>query len=270
MSEVLVRLPERQQLLAVCRSKYGAPERLGWGPALRLRHDYFSPDDWYEALVAGLVTPGMAWLDVGCGRELLPNHAALATQLAGRAGRIVGVDPDPTLAENPYVHERVAMPIDDYDGGRAFDLVTLRMVAEHVATPERCVRAIAKALRPGGVAVVYTVFRFSPMPLLTTLAPMALRHRVKSFLWRTPKKDTFPTSFKMNTRRRLRQLFEGVGMREVAFLRLDDCRTFGRFRGLLAVELRLRGACRVLRVPYPEHCLLGIYRLAAAGNGTPG
>jgi SAM-dependent methyltransferase len=261
MSEVLVRLPDRQQLLAVCRSKYGPPDRLGWGPALRLRHDYFNPDDWYEALVAGLVTPGMAWLDVGCGRDLLPNHAALATQLAGRAGRVVGVDPDPNLQQNPFVHERVAMPIADYDGGRAFDLVTLRMVAEHVAEPKRCVRAIAAALRPGGVAVVYTVFRFSPMPLLTTLAPMALRHRVKAFLWRTAKQDTFPTSFKMNTRGRLRQLFAGVGMSEVAFLRLDDCRTFGRFRRLGELELRCRSLCRLVHVPYPEHCLLGVYRL---------
>jgi hypothetical protein len=64
----------------------------------------------------------------------------------------------------------------------------------------------------------------------------------------------------MNTRRRLRLLFGGAGMREELFLRLDDCRTTGRFRVLNQIEIDLRGLCRVLRLPYPEHCLLGVYR----------
>ena len=92
------------------------------------------------------------------------------------------------------------------------------------------------------------------------LAPMSLRHRVKKWLWGTQPKDTFPTCFRMNTRSALRRLFAGAGMHEAAFLRLDDCRTFARFRWLHELELRLMRACRALRVPYPEHCLLGVYR----------
>jgi hypothetical protein len=49
-------------------------------------------------------------------------------------------------------------------------------------------------------------------------------------------------------------------MKEEAFLRLDDCRTLARFRSLNKLELLLMRACRALAVPYPEHCLLGIYR----------
>jgi 2-polyprenyl-3-methyl-5-hydroxy-6-metoxy-1,4-benzoquinol methylase len=41
----------------------------------------------------------------------------------------------------PWVHEKVAGILDDYDGKGQFDLVTLRMVAEHVADPERACRA---------------------------------------------------------------------------------------------------------------------------------
>lgn len=255
-----VRVPDRTALEQVFRTKYGPPERCGWGPAMRWRDGHFGPDDWYEAVVASLVVPGTAWLDVGCGRELFPSNQPLARLLADRAGRLVGVDPDATLAENPYVHEKVAQPFERYDGGGAFDLVTLRMVAEHVADPDAVVRSIVRALRPGGLAVIYTVFAGSPMPLLTRLAPMGLRHRVKSFLWGTQPKDTFPTCFRMNTRTRLRHLFGGFGMREELFLRLDDCRTTGRFRLLQRVELDVRRACQVLGVPYPEHCLLGVYR----------
>lgn len=256
---MLVRAPDRTTLEQVFRLKYGDPATAGWGPTLRRRFDYFQPDDHYEALISGLVLPGTRWLDVGCGRELFPFNRPLAQALAQRAGRLTGVDPDATLDENPFVHEKVRQRIDDYDGGGGFDLVTLRMVAEHIEQPERCVAAVDRALAPGGLAVVYTVFAASPAPLLTRLLPMPVRHRLKAFLWRTEQKDTFPTRFAMNTRATLRRLFAGRGLREGLFLRLDDCRTFSRFRWLCEIELRARSLCSMLHVPYPEHCLLAVY-----------
>lgn len=257
---VLVRLPDAQALRQMFHLRYGPEDRLGWGPRQRRLHGYDTPDDVYEALVAGLVAPGLAWLDIGCGRELFPNNRELARVLSRRAGRLVGLDPDPTIDENPWVHEGIKAGIDTWDGGQQFDLVTLRMVAEHIADPGACVRGIVRALRPGGIAVVYTVFGGSPVPILTRLAPMGLRHVVKSWLWGTQPKDTFPTCFRMNTRSALQRLFLGTGMREEQFLRLDDCRTFARFRGINELELRVRTACRAVGLPYPEHCLLGIYR----------
>jgi SAM-dependent methyltransferase len=257
---VLVRLPDRRVLEAVGAMKYGAPDQLGWGPRLRRDHDYWTPDDWYDALLAGLVQPGVRWLDAGCGRELTPNNRDLARILSQRCARLCGVDPDATLDENPHLHEKVRLRFDDYDGGGRFDLCTLRMVAEHIDDPGRCVRSVERALAPGGVAVVYTVFAGSPIPLLTRLVPMRARHALKHLLWRTEPKDTFPTRFRMNTRKRLARLFAAVGLREEQFVRLDDCRTFSRFRWLLELELKARGVCRLLRVPYPEHCIVGIYR----------
>jgi SAM-dependent methyltransferase len=257
---LLVRLPDTAALRQMFELRYGAADRLGWGSRLRRDHDYFTPDDVYEALIAGLVAPGTHWLDVGCGRTLFPNNEALAKALSGRCARLVGVDPDPTLAENPWVHEKAACGIDAYDGKGAFDLVTLRMVAEHIADPAACVRGIERALKKGGVAVVFTVAAWSPVPLLTRLAPMGVRHRVKRWLWGTQPKDTFPTCFRMNTRAALQRHFAAVAMHEEQFLRLDDCRTFARFRGLSELELRARRLCRMVGVPYPEHCLLGIYR----------
>lgn len=257
---VLLRLPDAAALRQMFHLRYGPADKLSWGPALRLACGYHTPDDVYEALVAGLVAPGMAWLDVGCGRDLFASNRALAEALSRRCARLVGVDPDPTLAENPWVHEKAACGIDRYDGEGAFDLVTLRMVAEHIGAPEAAVLGIERALRPGGLAVVYTVFAGSPIPVLTRFVPMRVRHVVKSWLWGTQPKDTFPTCFRMNTRGVLQRLFAGVGMHEAAFLRLDDCRTFARFRGVLELELRAMRLCRWLGVPYPEHCLLGVYR----------
>lgn len=257
---LLLRWPDEQSLRQMFHLRYGAEDTLGWGPRLRRSYAHHTPDDVYEALIAGLVAPGSHWLDVGCGRDLFPNNPQLAEMLARRCGRLVGVDPSPTLQENPWLHEKVASSIDAYDGRSSFDLVTLRMVAEHVADPAACVRAVQRALRPGGLAVVFTVCAYSPLPLLTRLAPMSLRHRVKAWLWGTQPKDTFPTRFRMNTRGALQRQFAAVGMQEEKFARLDDCRTFARFRWMLELELRVMRVCRALRVPYPEHCLLGVYR----------
>lgn len=254
--------PGREQLEHVFRLKYGDPAspQVGSGPRARWRAGYFQPDDWYEALVAALVQSGTTWLDVGCGRHVFPNNAALARELAARVGRLVGVDPDPTLDENPYVHERVRGTIDGYSPEAPFDLVTMRMVAEHVDRPADTVAALQRCTRPGGLAVVYTVARWSPVPVLTSLVPFRLRHPIKRFLWRTEAKDTFPTRFAMNSRRTLRRLFAAAGFDEALFLRLDDCRTFNRFRALSAIELRTRAVLRAIGLGYPEACLLGVYR----------
>jgi hypothetical protein len=66
----------------------------------------------------------------------------------------------------------------------------------------------------------------------------------------------------MNTRGDLQRQFAAAGMKEAAFLRLDDCRTFARFEALSKCEMLGMRACRALGLPYPEHCLLGIYRKA--------
>jgi len=259
---LLLRLPDEPSLRQMFHRRYGPTRRLGWGPRMRLDCGYYTPDDVYEALVAGLVVQGISWLDVGCGRELFPNNLGLAEALSKRCARLTGVDPDPTLQENPWVHEKVAGGIDDFDGDGAFDLVTMRMVAEHIDDPRACAESIGRALRPGGLAVVFTVAAISPIPLLTRLAPMGLRHVVKSWLWGTQPKDTFPTRFRMNSRSALQRQFAAAGMREEAFLRLDDCRTFARFKAMSAVELGVMRACRAVGLPYPEHCLLGVYRKA--------
>lgn len=257
---LLLRLPDEPSLRQMFHRRYGAQPDLGWGPRLRQRCGYYTPDDYYEALVAGLVVPGMAWLDIGCGRELFPNNIGLAESLSKRCKRLTGIDPDPTIKENPWVHEKIEGGIDTYDGQGQFDLVTMRMVAEHIADPAACTKAIARALRPGGLAVLFTVAAASPIPLLTRLAPMGLRHVVKSWLWGTQPKDTFPTCFKMNSRGALQRQFGAVGMQEAAFERLDDCRTFARFQAMNKLELLGMRGCRAVGVPYPEHCLLGVYR----------
>ena len=94
------------------------------------------------------------------------------------------------------------------------DLITMRMVAEHIATPEATVAALAELLRSGGHVILYTVRKWSPAAVAAALTPMAVHHSVKRVLWDTAERDTFPTYYRMNTRATLRRLFEANGFIE--------------------------------------------------------
>src|SRR5205823_1700311 len=99
--------------------------------------------------------------------------------------------PDANLEENPFVHRRVRGTIDRLAWDHPFDVVTLRMVAEHITEPAAAVAALARLTRPGGKVVVYTVARWSPAALAARVIPFGLHHAIKRVLWRTEERDTF-------------------------------------------------------------------------------
>ena len=82
-----------------------------------------------------LVTEKTRWLEIGCGRKFFPSNPKLAKMLSDRWATFMGLDPNSTILENPYVHEKFQGFIQDYQSAKKFDLVTLRMVAEHIIEP---------------------------------------------------------------------------------------------------------------------------------------
>lgn len=244
------------------RLKFSTVGELGWAPKLRERFGYFTPNEVYEGLVLSLVDETTTWLDVGCGHRLFPGNEPLARALAARCRLLVGIDPDETIERNTIVHRRVRSTLEDYHPEEAFDLVTLRMVAEHITEPEAAVAALARLTRPGGRVVIYTVSKWAPASLAAAATPMAVHHFAKKHLWGSQPEDTFPTAYRMNTRAALARLFTARGFAEERFLRLDDCRTFSHFRAGLWLELSLWRGLHALGLNYPELCLLGVYRRA--------
>jgi SAM-dependent methyltransferase len=252
-------LPTREDILRLLTLKHEDPRQEGWAVRSRYRFGYFIPDDVYMAVVERHVTERTRWLDVGGGRNVLPFHRALARVLAERCRLLVGVDPSSNVQENPYVHEKAQCRIEDYRTDHVFDLATLRMVAEHLPDPAKAIAALRGLLRPGGRVIVYTVNRWSPITILSGLTPFQLHLRLKKVLWGGEEKDTFPTCYRMNTRKRLKELFEEGGFEERLFAYLDDCGTFGQIPGLYHAELLAWRVLRRLGLRYPENCLLGVY-----------
>jgi 2-polyprenyl-3-methyl-5-hydroxy-6-metoxy-1,4-benzoquinol methylase len=251
---------DRQTLLEIFDSKYRASHELGWGPKQRLQFGYFTPDDIYETVVASLVNRETSWLDVGCGRDVFPSNVATAKLLADRCRVLVGVDPSDNIHRNTLVHERFCGLISQFRPDFPFDLVTLRMVAEHVTDPEATSAAFHRICKPGGRVVVYTVYKWSPVTVISSIVPFKWHNRLKNIIWKTQEEDTFPTAYRMNTRSRLSRIFTGAGFEEEHFYYLDDCRTLARWRFTNALELSVWKMLRTLEIHYPEVCLLGIYR----------
>jgi hypothetical protein len=250
--------PTAQELEEVCRWKYGPQP--GWGPQLRKKFQYFTPDDIYETVVERIIAEGSVWHDVGGGHHLFPSNTPLAEKLTRRCRLLVGIDPSENIEKNPFVHERARCALEDYRPKTASDVATARMVIEHVQKPALFLESLARLVRPGGYVVLYTVDLRSAVTWISRLVPFALHHPLKKLLWGTEDSDTFPTVYKMNTREDLRRLLADAGFDEVEFQYLDDCRIFGRYRALYFLELLFWRTLKKMHLRYPERCLLGIYR----------
>ncbi len=245
--------------------KYGPESKRGWGPRIRERFEHYTPDDWYEAYIDALVGEDTEWIDVGGGDRLFWCNDGLARMLSKRCRRLVVVDPAANLNVNPFAHERIQQPLEEFSDSSGFDLATLRMVVEHVEQPRQFTARLGELVRPGGKVVVYTVSLGAPVTLLSAITPIWFRRKAKRFLWQITDDDhTCPVVYRMNTRSRLRKLFAAAGFREAEFRYLDDCRVLGRWRITMTAELIFCRIFRSIGLHYPEKCLLGVYQRVGA------
>ena len=238
-------------------AKYGDPP--GWGPGIRRRFGYYTPEEVYESVLERLITTGCRWLDVGGGRDPLPANRPLAKELSQRA-TLVGVDPDPAIQENPYAQVRVQGRVEDMETSE-FDVITARMVVEHVGDPGAFAGALRRLCARNGVVVLYTVNKWAPVSIVSSLIPFRFHQRIINFLW-GPGRETFPVEYRMNTRGDLSAVMRNAGFEESTFTYLDDCRTLGRFQFGNRLELLLWKSLNAIGLRYPETCLLGVYRRA--------
>lgn len=252
--------PSEQELAELAEQKYGSGSGVGWRPRMRRRLGYVTPDDVYEAMIAKLVTSGTIWLDVGSGRDIFPSNAQTARILAQRCKLLAGVDPSENIADNELLEERHTCPVEDLNTATRFDLISMRMVAEHIEAPAKLAAKLAEVSNPGALLVVYTPHKWSLISLLARIVPFSLHHGIKRLFWNTDERDTFPVSYLLNTRTALRRSLEPAGFREEYFCHLDDCTALSRWPALYRVELSTRRALRAIGLRYPETCLLGVYR----------
>lgn len=146
------------------------------------------------------------WLDIGCGRQLVPwwlrGSQELESQLKSRVRWLVGVDPDlDALRDNRSCQLRLkadtsALPFAD----GSFELVTSNMVFEHVENPEAILREIRRVLRLQGRLIVLTPNWLDLVTIAAWAVPNFWHPAFVSRIEARAKQDVYPTHFRFNRR----------------------------------------------------------------------
>jgi SAM-dependent methyltransferase len=156
----------------------------------------------------GVVTPEARILDVGAGAGERNPH-----RLKGRCREVVGVDFDPRVASNPLLDRGVVMTDERLpfpDG--YFDVAFSIYVLEHVERPRAFAAELRRVLRPGGTFLSVMPNRFHYVALIASVTPTSF-HRWYNALRGRPHDDTFSTFYRLNTPRRVEQVFGQAGFR---------------------------------------------------------
>jgi SAM-dependent methyltransferase len=168
--------------------------------------------------VGALLRSNSVLLDVGSGRgraaeDTVPVRRELRT-FRGKCAKVIGIDVDPAGAENPLLDEFHLI-----DGERwplsndSVDISVCDSVVEHVEPLDAFFAELRRVTKLGGFVCIRTPNVLSYFGLASILIPNALHART---LKRTrgaevEEQDVFPTVYRCNTRRKLRQMLRKYG-----------------------------------------------------------
>lgn len=173
--------------------------------------------------VNALLTPNSVTLDVGCGRGNY-HHDPVTTRknlrtLKGRVARALGMDIDPSAAQNPAIDAFLLLespaapwPVDD----SSIDLIVADWTLEHIANPDWFFSEAKRALKEKGLLCLRTTNAWGYVALAARILPAALHHPLIFWSQKTRKeKDIFPTVYRCNSFPALRKMlishqFSGV------------------------------------------------------------
>jgi len=229
------------------------------------------------------VTTGMRWLDIGCGRQIVPSWASSPGEqeaLVRRASLFAGIDADQSLVEHPLLGYRI-MAIGQHlpfrDG--SFNVITANMVFEHLERPEEILGEIHRVLSPGGRLTFHTPNLRYPYIFLAGLVGDSLKKLLIRFLEQREAKDVFKTYYHSNTVEAIEHLADSggfdvaevrvsgsvgtfqrlgpLGALEVFFLKILSLGWFNRFNATITAVLKKR----------PDHGFVGVHTRALAAHG---
>ena len=171
------------------------------------RHRY----DIYNELLCNNLTEQTVWLDFGCG---LNDYVA---DFGRRANTALGIDAviDPRKADAPFLQadlRKIPLP------SAHADLVTMRMVVEHLEKIPEDLSEAERLLKPGGKLIILATNLLSPAVFLPRLLPFPVKQWLIKRFFRVQGEDVFPTHHKFNTPGKIAKGFGNVRLLSVDYL----------------------------------------------------
>lgn len=171
----------------------------------------------YEDILKLHIRPDMKWLDLGCGRHILPPwRREEENRLKVNCKMAAGIDYNLHSLVNHKTISRLIqgdiahLPLKD----NSFDVATANMVVEHLTNPDVQFREIQRILKPGGTFIFHTPNVFGYTAILLMLVPKALKPGLVRFFQEDEEGDLV-TYYKANSAKRIHSLAQATGFKVV-------------------------------------------------------
>jgi ubiquinone/menaquinone biosynthesis C-methylase UbiE len=220
-------------------------------------------DAHYIDLIKKHLRAGQRLLDAGCGRYL-----NFCREFSGTA-QVVGIDLEPDLETNNHSNpfgvrgDLSHLPFPS----NYFDVVICRYVVEHLHDPIQVFREFARVLRSGGKVVILTPNKYDYVSLIAALTPYRLHRFLVSRVFPVSEDDVFPTLYRANTLRSIREALKKAGLVEKELDTINHYPAYLMFSPLL---FRIGVLYERLTSLKPLRNLRGCILCAFAKESTPG
>ena len=189
--------------------------RFYWGMERRLVPGLEYSQHRYEEHLKRWISDGVDWLDVGCGRRLLPSWREEGERiLLARAKSLVGIDLDfGSLKDNVTADVLIFSPVGALPFRDAsFDIVTANMVVEHLEDPDASFAEVARVLKRGGLFLFHTPNAKAFPTAFARMVPDAVKAPLARVLDSRKSVDVFHTYYRCNTAHDVHRSAQSAGL----------------------------------------------------------
>jgi len=194
----------------------------------------------YEEVLSENCAPGIRWLDVGCGHQLLPDwRDRQERELVGRASLLVGADLDLSAIRRHrsiscrLLADAAHLPFPDC----SFDLVTANMVVEHLDNPAQQFAEVSRVLRPEGSFLFHTPNAQNYFARLARVLPDSVKVLLARLLEGRRSQDVYPTHYRANSGKNIARVSHLAGLEVSRLDFVSSSPVFLVIPPLAAVEL---------------------------------